>query len=198
MKTVSIVAAVLVAVAGNICAAEFANLQVMRAAEIKATAAQAAVPAMAALPSGRAETPLDGWLDGGYHDHEAPYPQNSAYKYVLYAMLVKAEGTLHLQAFAPGKLNYLASFKTTPEAALKNIGALRSDQGYPYIVAFSRSAHSAAVKTNMLVVQFNSKRQFRFAVTPAFPAADIENDKFKSYVPSDSDKGAWSPWMAVR
>ncbi len=157
-----------------------------------------AAAAGAALPVNGSQTPVDGWLDGGYHAHEAPDPQGSVYKYVLYATLVKAEGTLYLQAFAPGKLGYLANFKTSPKAAVEDLGTLRSDQGNPYLVAFAKSSHNAEVKTNMLVVEFNSKQMFRFAITRSFPASDIENGKFKRYVPSDSDSGAWSPWIEVR
>ena len=198
MKTGIILMAVLVAIAGKAYAVDFMDLQTMKISDVKAATAEVVVPAEAALSTDVSPTPIDGWLDGSYHAHEALDPRGSDYKHVLYATLVKAQGTLYLQAFSPGKMDYLANFKTSPKAAVEDVGTLRSDQGHPYLVAFTNSSHSMTAKTNMLVVEFNSKRMFRFAITQSFLTSDIESGKFRHYVPSDADNRAWSPWIEVR
>lgn len=197
----TMIAVVMMFSVGGAYAVDFSDLAVNEAG-LKAVTAEVAVPAgveKVVSSVNSFQTPIDGWLDGSNHDHEALDPRGSGSKYVLYATLVKAEGTLYLQAFDPsrGKLSYLADFRTSPEFALGDLAALRSDQGNPYTVAFETYS-TAVAKTNMLVVEFNSKRMLRFAIIQYFPTSEIRDGKFKPYVPSDADDRAWSPWIEVR
>lgn len=196
------VAAVLAVMAGSACAADFTDLQAMKVSEVKAAAAEVPAPSVPKAARRAGGTPIDGWLDGRTHDHTAPGPLGPKSKYVLYSTLVKDEGTLYLQAFAPvpGKEDYLADYKTTPEYALEDLANLRSDSGYPYLVAFEQQNYSpaAASEVKMLVVEFDAGKMLRFAVVRGIPTGDIKNGKFKDYVPSDAKNKAWSPWMEVK
>jgi hypothetical protein len=160
------------------------------------------VPAAGAADSFKglraAGTPIDGWLEGGQHDHYARDANGSGLNHVLYVTLVKSDDKLYLQAFSPGrgKLDYLANFITSPGFALEDVASLRSDQGRPYLVAFE--TYSTAVpSTNMLVVEFDGAGMLRFAIIQRFPTSEIKGGKFKPYVPSDADSKAWSPWVAI-
>ncbi|OGR45404.1 MAG: hypothetical protein A2X35_03955 [Elusimicrobia bacterium GWA2_61_42] len=144
-----------------------------------------------------AQTSIDGWLDEKHHDHIAKDPNGSGLNTVLYVTLVKSDDKLYLQAFLPGHGSYLADFITSPAFAREDLAALRSDQGHPYLVAFETYA-TTVPKTNMLVVQFNGAGMLRFAIVQKFPTSEIKGGKFKPYVPSDSDRKAWSPWTAVK
>jgi len=198
MKLTNILMVVLVVVPATASAARLADLQGMSAAVVAGLKAEIPAASAGEPASPAQQTPLSGWLDGKHHDHYAPDPKGTGLNYVLYATLVKSDGILYLQAFAPGRgnLDYLANFLTTPEYVLADIGVLRSDQGNPYVVAFENYS-ATTPRTNMLVVEFDGGRT-RFAIVQKFPTSDIRDGKFKPYVPSDADAKAWSPWMAVR
>lgn len=139
---------------------------------------------------------IDGWLDGAHHDHYAKDPGGSGLNQVLYAVLVKSDDKLYLQAFIPGQGNYLANFITSPAFAKQDLAELRSESGRPYLVAFENYS-TAVPQTNMLVVQFDGAGRLRFAIVQRFPTSEIKGGKFKPYVPADADGKAWSAWVAV-
>ncbi|HAM36485.1 MAG TPA: hypothetical protein DEB40_14685 [Elusimicrobia bacterium] len=179
-------------------AAQIVSVQDISGGNVAALSMLASVAFIAELGPANNAHSIAGWLDGNSHNHAAMDPKGSGFKYVLYATLVKDKETLYLQAFAPRKLDYLADFRTTPKFAQEDLSSLRSDQGLPYTVAFETYSPEAAPKTNMLVVEFDSAGMFRFAIVPNFPTTEIKNGKFKPYVPSDADNGAWSPWIEVQ
>ena len=143
-----------------------------------------------------APTPIDGWLDEKHHDHIAKDPNGSHLNHVLYVTLVKSYDKLYLQSFIPGHGTYLADFITSPAFALEDLATLRSDQGYPYLVAFENYS-TTVPRTNMLVVEFDGGGMLRFAIVQKFPTSEIKEGKFKPYVPSDSAKKIWSPWVKI-
>jgi len=143
-----------------------------------------------------AQRSIDGWLDEKPHDHIAKDPNGSHLHHILYVTLVKNDDKLYLQSFLPGHATYLADFITSPAHAREDLAALRTDEGHPYMVAFE--TYSTTVpRTNMLVVAFDGSGLLRFAIVQKFPTSEIKEGKFKPFVPSDSAKQIWSPWVRI-